>query len=135
MDNFDKMLQRFVNMDYEEIFGNAKGVMMESLAILNRKLPEEQSMSALLYFIACAVAIDGTFSAMEQKFIADLFGNVDFMELLKTVDASVTRAMDNLVDNLSTEEKSVFCLLAICILSVDEKINKDEYIYLNRLIG
>ena len=92
-------------------------------------------MSALLYFIACAVAIDGTFSAMEQKFIADLFGNVDFMELLKTVDASVTRAMDNLVDNLSTEEKSVFCLLAICILSVDEKINKDEYIYLNRLIG
>lgn len=135
MDNFDKMLQRFVNMDYEEIFGNAKDVMMESLAILNRKLPEEQSMSALLYFIACAVAIDGTFSAMEQKFIADLFGNVDFMELLKTVDASVTRAMDNLVDNLSTEEKSVFCLLAICILSVDEKINKDEYIYLNRLIG
>ncbi|MBQ6118327.1 MAG: hypothetical protein IJK98_03760 [Clostridia bacterium] len=135
MDNFDKMLQRFVNMDYEEIFDNAKRVMVESLEILNRKLPEEQSMSALLYFIACAVAIDGTFSAMEQKFIADLFGNVDFMELLKTVDASVTRAMDNLVDNLSTEEKSVFCLLAICILSVDEKINKDEYIYLNRLIG
>ena len=135
MDKFDAMLQDVVNQEYDQILLGAKSVLGDAIDILKRRLDDEQINSVLIYFIASAIAIDGTFTAQEKKFINDLFGNVDFMELLKTVDLTVTGAMDEVVDSLNDEEKSTLCLLAIYILAVDENINKDEYKYLNKLLG
>ena len=134
-DNFDKLLQDIVNLDYDQLLAGAKKGLGEAYRIFGRIGNQDQATSVVVAFLAAAIAVDGTFTAKEQQLISDLFGDVDFMSILKTVDAEMINDLDELIDSLSTEDKSSLCLFTAYILAVDESINKNEYRYLVKLIG
>ena len=133
--SLDELLQKFVNMDYDELLTAAKEGLMLSHNIFARYSDEEHATVGVVTFLAAAIAVDGTFSAIEKKLIRDLFGEVDFMGILRTIDDEDYDSLDKIVDRLSDEEKNTLCLFAAYILAVDEHINADEYKYLVKLIS
>ena len=133
-DKLDTLLQSIVNLDYSQLLAGAKEGLSNAYKIFGRVGNQEQATSVVVAFLAAAIAVDGTFTALEQKLINDIFGDVDFMRILKTVDADMINDLDELIDTLSTDDKSKLCLFAAYILAVDEHINKDEYRYLLKLI-
>jgi hypothetical protein len=134
-DKFDDLLQEFVNLDYSELLAGAKTGLSEAIRIFSRFGSKEGTTAAVVSFLASAIAVDGSFSALEQKLIRDLFGDVDFMGILKTVDSKMIETVDSLVDSLPDDDKYNLCTFAIYILAVDEHITKEEYRYLNKLLA
>ena len=135
MGRFDELLQEIVNLDYSGLLEGAKQGLADSFVVFKRLgCSDDAAVNAVVSFLAAAIAVDGTFSAREQKLIDDLFDDVDFMDVLKTMDEDMLNDVDELVDALPPEDKGVLCLLAIYIISVDKHINPDEYTYLMKLI-
>lgn len=133
-DKFDAMLQEIVNYDYPQLLAGAKATLADAFQIFSRFGNKDQATAGVIGFLASAIAIDNSFSAKEQQLIKDLFGDVDFMSILRTINADTINTLDKIVDSLPAEDKSTLCLLAIYVLAVDEHINKEEYRYLMTLI-
>lgn len=137
MSKFSETLQSIVNQDYSTILALSQKLLVDCVEGIGEMIGEEKAVSVVVDFITAAVAVDGTYSAQEQRLMHDLFGeHKDIIEkrLPLFTDAEVRAALDQLVDAFPTNLKSEMCLLATHVLAVDETINADEHKYLIMLM-
>ena len=139
MASLDQLLQRYVNMSYDELLGLAKYSLSQFIDTIVDGMGSENASKALALITAACLGADGKLTSLEHQFINDLLDsddsyaeNLSFVQSLGTDDAR--KLVDNLVDSLSADEKAAAVSFCLCFLAVDETITRDEVAFIDRLI-
>ncbi len=136
MSHFDQLLQKYVNMPYDELLALAK----HSLSLFVDALGGTTSASKICAVITAAcLGADAKLTSLESKFLNDLLDcddsyaeNLNFVQSLGNNEAR--KLVDDLVDSLSADEKAAAVSFCLCFLAVDETISRDEVAFVDRLI-
>jgi uncharacterized tellurite resistance protein B-like protein len=141
MATFAELMQQFVNMSYNQLLSTAN----QAFAELSEHLEEyfegapDYSTRALLMLTASCLGIDGTLSPLERRFINDLLNARHSSESLNELITAYcnnesVELVDRLADTLDSDGKTSLLVLAICILSVDETISREEVTLIKKLL-
>ena len=128
------LIEKVRSLTYAEKLYGARELLGRCISILGGYIPAEDAVPATAGFVAAAVAADGSMTDAEEEMLAAVFGDFDCSAALAHVGQGAYAAADRLVDSLPGEEKSVFCLLAIYVLSADDRFDEKEIGYLRQLI-
>ena len=139
MASLDQLLQRYVNMSYEELLDLAKYSLSQFINTLVEKTGAEGASKICAVMTAACMGADGKLSSLEHQFINDLLDSDDsYAENLSFVqslgDDEARELVDGLVDSLSSDEKAAAVSFCLCFLAVDETISRDEVAFIHRLI-
>jgi uncharacterized tellurite resistance protein B-like protein len=137
MSKFDRLLQEYAAMSYEELLTFAKrclGELSEELAA-----PGREDTAALSLFAACMGA-DGKLSRPEHTFISDLTdtlrGYEDTLALIRGLSPDrCRRVADSLADSLPPAKKAALISLCICFMAVDHTVSEDEAEFIRKLMA
>ena len=140
MASLEQLLQKYVNMSYDDLLACAKYSLPIFISDLVKESGQKEAASFLAVLIAVCLGTDANFTALENKFFNDLIGTNDsYADNLKLVQALNTdksrKLVENSVHRLPADKKSAVVSFCLCILAVDETISKDETAFINRLIG
>lgn len=124
-----------LNKSYEELVEETKMGIGRAFGILKKYGDDNKASAILSLFIVSAIASDGKLSAKEEKLLNDVFGNTNILSLAKTLDKEQYEMLNSLIDHLPTDEKAVFCHLALTISAVDGELGESELAYLLDLIA
>ena len=140
MANLSQLLQRYVNMSYEELLDMAKFSLSQFLDVLLENSGADGASKVCAVMTAACLGADGKLSALEHKFFNDLLDcddsyddNLAFVQSLGTEEAR--ELVDGMVDAMSSDHKAAAVSFCLCFLAVDETITRDEVAFIDRLIG
>lgn len=130
-------LYKMRKCEYSELLGIAEISVERTFDIMNKYAASKaEAADALSLFLVNALSADGRFSEKEDKLITDLLGDSKLLtERALRLDEKQRARCELLIDGLSGDELSDFCMLAIVIASVDESIGIDELKYLDDLLS
>lgn len=139
MANLNQLLQRYVNMSYEELLDMAKFSLSQFLDVLLENSGADGASKVCAVMTAACLGADGKLSTLENKFFNDLLDcddsyakNLAFVQSLGTEEAR--ELVDSMVDAMSSDHKAAAVSFCLCFLAVDETITRDEVAFINRLI-
>jgi hypothetical protein len=139
MANLNQLLQKYVNMDYDELLDLAKFSLSQFLDTVLEKTGADGASKICAVMTAACLGADGKLSPLENKFFNDLLGvndsysdNLEFVRSLGTDEAR--ELVDGLVDAMSADDKAAAISFCLCFLAVDETISRDEVAFIDRLI-
>lgn len=135
LNKFDELLQKYVNSSYEETLVRSKLALSDALDVIKQYTDEDNAVMFVVNFLCVSIAVDGTFTANEQRLIKDLIGTDDLMPALKQIDGKIIDQLDALIDELDAAEKAVLIALAASVAAVDGTIAGNEYAYLHKLLA
>ena len=137
MSFMNELLQKYVNMSYEELLELARYSLSELLDPLVADRGRENASKTLAVVTAACLGTDGKFSSLEHRFLNDLLGcDSSYEENLRYVrDLGNDEARDlvnNWVDSLSSKQKAAAISFCTCLLAVDETITREETAFIAR---
>ncbi len=138
MDNkLREILQDLVNKDYNEHVEAGKMLIGASFGVLRKVTDEDKASQLLTFYIASVIAADGEASALEQRFLNDVFGKSAsaILQLSGAMRPEIYDMLDKLVDMLKPEDKAPLMLLACTIAALDGTINQNEAAYIEKLLA
>ena len=124
-----------LNKSYEELVEETKMGIGRAYGILKQYGDDNKASAILSLFIVSAIASDGKLSSNEERLLNDVFGNTNILALARSLDQEQYQMLDSLIDHLPSEEKAVFCHLALTISAVDGDLDENELHYLLDLIA
>ncbi len=137
MADFNQMMQDFVNKDYDEPVSFGKIALGKIMPVLEAIDTEHKGMFMLTSIILASVGADGTLTALENKWLKDVMGLTDetIDNMLKLYSSKMEDLTDALFDNAPQEFKGDLMMFVLSILSVDEKISKEETAFVKKLFA
>ena len=139
MSSLNQLMQKYVNMSYEELLGLAKFSLSQFIGTLVDEAGAQTASKIIAVMTAACLGADGKLSALENKFFNDLLDcddsyadNLAFVQSMG--DDEARELVDGLVDRLSDEEKAAAVSFCLCFLAIDETITRDEVAFIDRLI-
>lgn len=136
MASYHDLMQKCVNMSYDELLGLAKYSLSQFANTLGRTGGAAEACAVIT---AACLGVDGKLTALESKFLNDILdsddsydSNLNFVRSLSGDEAC--ELVDELVDSLSADEKAAVISFCLCFLAVDETISRDEVAFIYRLI-
>ena len=139
MSSFNQLMQKYVNMSYEDLLGMAQYSLSQFIGSIVDDAGAQDASKIIAVMTAACLGADGKLSALENKFFNDLLDcndsyadNLAFVQSLG--DDEARKLVDNLVDRLSGNEKAAAISFCLCFLAVDETITRDEVAFIDRLI-
>ena len=139
MSSLNQLMQKYVNMSYEELLDLAKFSLSQFIDSVIDSAGANGASKIIAVMTAACLGADGKLTTLENKFFNDLLDcddsyadNLDFVQSLGTDEAR--RLVDGMVDRMSSEEKAAAVSFCLCFLAVDETITRDEVAFIDRLI-
>ncbi len=137
MDKFSEMLQNFVNKDYDELLELANRAFADVYpACKEYGEGDDGGVVVMVSVLLSAIGADGTLTALEKKFLMD-FLNADEAAVdgyIKMYDSRMAGIADGFVDAMSSDVKASTAILILCIMSIDEKISREETAFLRKIL-
>lgn len=135
---FNELMQKYVNCSYDELVSKAKNDLSMLFPVFE-KVTEGKSADILLPSIFTCLAADGKITALEVRFMEDILGErLPFDEAKRLVSGfysdEAQNALDQLIDNIGPDLKVVLLELCICVMAVDETLDKSELAFIAKLI-
>lgn len=137
MADFNQMMQDFVNKDYDELVSFGKIALGKIMPILKAVDTDNDGMFALTSIVLAAIGADGTLTALETKWLKDVMGLQDetIDNMIKLYSSKMEDLTDALFDNAPQDFKGDLAIFVLSILSVDEKISKEETAFVKKLFA
>ncbi len=136
MSQFNELMQKFVNMDYEELVQIAKSSIVEILPACKAVDEKNGGMLMLSSVLLAAIAADGKLTVKENQFLKDCIGLND--EQIDTYTDMYVGKMDEVVDNfvdaLNPNLASHTLIVVTAIAACDEKISREENAFIQKLL-
>lgn len=137
---FSEIFQSYVNKSYGELLDKGKSKLSIFEAEAEKYFEGSQVNVSLfiLTFISQAIAADGKFTFLEQKFISDLL-STEPENLLSLLKSEAVTSEENIelsnkaISSFSKEGRSAACILALIVAAVDETITREESDFLKNL--
>ncbi len=133
--NLDELLQRIVNMEYDEIKNIAQTAVVKVVPLLEKMVGKDNAFTALIVIITSCVGADGNLTPNEKRLMQDVMG-VEPENARNVVQNTFDYDFANsFFDNCPDEVKQHLLLLCIAFFAVDERISKEEIDFLKRLLA
>ena len=144
MSEYREVLQRYVDMSYEELLSIAQSSFSRLITALNKLFVgypgKDPTSEVCVVLLSHCLGADGTLTEKECRFVNDLLGARHSCEALMNmirkhgVEES-EQVLHLIIDVLDPVSASDFVLVGLCILAVDETINRDEVALFQRLMA
>ncbi len=134
----NEILQDYVNLSYEELLGVASHAAKTVVPFFNNAVEDGNGAIFTISFIGTCLAADGQLSALEKKFVCDLFGlDAQTVEgIVASINSEIVRIVDEVFDSIPTDEvKAALLSFCLCFLAVDERISREEVALIQKLIA
>lgn len=140
MADINELLQKYVDMDYDQhvFFAN------ESIATMKDGLNElfgddENVAKILLVVVAACLGTDNKLTSLESRFLSDVLGvphnYQDNLNMVAALGDDESRDMlDTLVDQLSGDAQAALLSFCLTFMAVDETISREEVSFIKRLL-
>lgn len=145
MADFKYVLQKYVDMSYEELLDTGKDAFDRLLPALKRFFKgfpgkQDPTITIMVLLFANALGADGQLSQKEMAY-ANAVLNADHSAEVWTSLIRLNRGPDSeellnqLLDALSPEDAADMAAFLLCLLAVDETISREETALFRRLMG
>nr|MBR6777822.1 hypothetical protein [Clostridia bacterium] len=137
--SFNELLQEFVNKSYDELLNIASGALNVMVPAFNSIADDGNGAKFVIPFMCTTLAVDGSFTELEYKFLNDLLGGgVDYAGAKAQVQAHYSADMieivDQIIDACGEDLKTAILVFCLCFTAVDETITRDEAAFIAKLI-
>lgn len=136
MTKFKDILQRYVDLDYDELLFIGKKALVNLMPACVKSDPRNRGELMIMSIILAAVGADGKLSPKERRFVCDLL-EIDTDTFNKYSDA-FSRKMKNITDlfadSLSPAVKGDTITLIVCVVACDERISREETEFIKRIM-
>ncbi len=135
MEQFNELMQKFVNLDYQSPVAIAQNSIVKILPVCKQIDPDNNGMAMLTAIVLSSLSADGVLTAKEQQFLCDTLNlNKETIEKLVSLYTSAeTDLVDKFVDTITDVKADVItivCAFAAC----DETIKREECAFIYRLL-
>ena len=119
MQQFNALMQEYVDKSYEELFEIANNSLSVVMDVFNKIAKDGNGAPYVVLFISTTLAIDGRFTELEYKFLNELLGgNLSYEAAKENVQAhyddELFDAADKIIDSCPDNLKSVLLMLVTC---------------------
>ena len=137
MNDFEQLLQNYVNKDYFELVAKARRDIISLFPACKVVDKDNDGFVMMTSIMLSAIGADGTLTALERKFMKDALEIDDdsVSEFIKMYNGKMVGLTDSFADALPVELKADVIDLALCIVSVDTKISREETAFIAKLIS
>ncbi|MBR6593891.1 MAG: hypothetical protein IKK83_01710 [Clostridia bacterium] len=137
MGDFNEMLQKYVDMEYEELVGVAKLALPDVLKACRAVDAEHDGLLMLASILLSALGADKKLSAKERRFLQDAVNlqgeGID--KLVGLYDSQMEYITDRFVDTMPNEIATSTTILVLCLLACDGVISVEENAFIRKLIA
>lgn len=134
----NEVLQDYVNLSYGELLSVAAHAAKTVIPFFNSAVEDGDGAIFTISFIGVSLASDGQLTSLEKKFVCDLF-NVDGATvdgIFKSINSEIIRIVHEVFDSIPTDEvKAALLSFCACFLAVDERVTREEFAFLQKLIA
>lgn len=137
--NLQALVQRVVNMDYNELVDLGQQAFSEAWKKLQGKFSQETLAGLVLGVVGLTIASDGYVSEKEVKLFNDCFGfgwsQAQVKETAENAcNADFIKAVQSTLANIGDAKNDLF-ILSLVIASADETVKADELKVICGLFG
>lgn len=137
--DFSELMQNYVNLSYDELVTKAQNDLAVLAPVFDEASEDGNGSANLFPIILTCLAVDGKYTALEYKFLEDVFGRqLSYEETKKMVSEfyadEAQELLDKLVDSCNHELKVILLDLCTCVMAVDEKLDVSELKFIQKLI-
>lgn len=140
MANINELLQKYVDMDYDQhlFFANASIDTMRGS--LKELFGDDANVAKILMVVVAAcLGADNKLTSLESRFLSDLLGMPhnyqDNLNMVAAIGDDESRDMlDTLVDQLSGDAQAALLSFCLTFMAVDETISREEVSFIKRLL-
>ena len=140
MADFRELMQKYVNLSFEELVEKSKDDLSTLIPIFD-DITGDDSGAGLIFPLMCTcLAVDGQFTDLEHDYLCAVLGqDISFDDAKAAVaqycGEEAQTIADKLVDSCPDNLKAVLLDLCTCIMAVDETLCRDELAFIQRLIA
>ena len=143
MSKFNTLLQKYVNMSYDELVNTANENLHELFPALEKFFKdfpgEDPTTHIVVMLLANCLGADNQLTALECKFVNQILNANHSYDTLKSLiamhcNAEAEEVLDHLVDALDRSATANLLSFCLCLLAVDETISRDEVAFFTRLM-
>lgn len=139
MASFQEILQKYVNLDYEELVTLAKKNLAKVMPYFNSIAKDRKGVLICITFISACLAADGELSSLEIRFVNDVTNSQLTREELfniaqKFINGGAFDLADEVYDACPAEVRNDLLSFCLCFCAVDETISANEVAFIKRLL-
>ena len=137
-EQFNQLLQYYVNQDYNTLLSVAKNAINELYPVFKKYSPDG-AVSLMAGLISTCVAVDGQFTELEYEFLGEVMGIYNYEELKGYIqhfyNDKAIETTKHLVDTLEGKDKTNMLTICLCVCAADESIKREETALLHKLFS
>ena len=139
MSAFQDLLQKYVDMPYDELLETANQNMAYFIGDIKQKFGPQDGPGFVAVLIGVCLGSDAKLTELENKFLNDVSGAKNsYAENLKFVQEASTevarKLVEDIVRSLPQKTRAAVCSFCLCFYAVDETVSKEEIAFLERLL-
>lgn len=136
MASFNDMLQKYVDLEYNELVDRAKAVLPDVLTACKVIDTENDGLFLLTSVLLSAVGADKVLSATERQFLHDaIFLDDEGIDKLAAMyDRRMIELADDFVDAMPDGIMTKITVLMLCLLACDGTITVEENAFIRKII-
>ena len=136
---YDKLLQDFVNMDYNDLVNYASNLVTPICKGLEKISGDDDAIDFFITVIFSTMAVDGSFTELEYRFLSEVFNlNRSYDSLKEQVasyyDEEWLSIANQIVDVVDEKTKTNLIAFCLCVASIDERISREENAFISMLM-
>ncbi len=138
---FDELMQKYVNLPYEELVSLADSAFADFGSALVEKVGDDDGAAKFLILLAgTCIGIDDQVTALEGSFLNDVleteFDYDTLVAMMEGCNSEKTRNfIDEVIDSFDEDNKAALCIFCTCLMAVDETITRKEVAFIKKLMG
>ena len=135
MSNFNELMQKYVNTDYDMLVSLAKEAVTRLMPVCKKVDPDNNGNYMLMSLILSAIAADRKLTPLESKMLSDVLNldNADIQRMIGMYKSEMVGLADYFADNMGEDTKADTIMLITTIAAVDETICKEETEFIRKL--
>ena len=120
MATLNEVLQKYVNLEYEELVSTAQQALVNVLPVCKKVDPQNNGIAVATAIILSALAADGVLTGLEKRFLGDALGmnNETVQKMIGLYTSSMVELVDKLADAAGADVKADILTLVICVAAV-----------------
>ena len=135
MDEFNALMQKYVNTDYDVLVSLAREAVHRLSPHCRLVDPEHNGNFMLASLILVGIGADRILTELEKKMLKDVLGldNSGVQQLIGMYNDQMEYLVNHFADNMGEETKADAIMLVCAFAAVDEKICKEETALIRKL--
>ena len=138
--SLDQVMQKYVNSSYDELLEIARENISVVFPVIKECSSDDSSaVNTMIGILSTVLASDGKLTDLEYRFFNDLLGISDDFDSVKSIvqacyDNASQESLNAIVDACNSDVRANLLSLCCAVMSIDEKISREEVELFKKLV-